>query len=195
MQYQPQYQQEYAPQAAQQHFEALPAGYGAPATNGYQQAAQYGGAPMQQGYAPEQQMPYDPQMQYVQQAQYADPGQFQQQAFAGGQPMMQPMHMAQPPMQHTQYVAAPQPAFQQPLGNGGKGKLVKAGRYVPFCLLLAPEVCAHWFRRRYLTSDEEQTTQGSWSMSLHLMRCACYGRVQVLAWEVVQAVRARKTHI
>jgi hypothetical protein len=124
--------QEYAPYPAQpqQYFEAAPApGYGGggpPA--GYQQPAGY----LQ--YAPE------PSVQYVQQAPQAgyyveSAPQFQQQYTQGAPQLIQPqqpMHMPQsPPMpmaQSQHYGAAPQPAFQQPLGNGGKGKLIKAGR-------------------------------------------------------------------
>ena len=109
-------------------------GYGGEGVAGYQE---YAAAPMQ-GFPPGQQV------QYVQSAPQAGGyyveaapqfQQQQQQQFMNGTPALiqgqQPTQMAQSPQamaQQPQYTSAPQPAFQQQLGNGGKGKLIKAGR-------------------------------------------------------------------
>jgi hypothetical protein len=135
MQYQQPYQPEYAPYPAQvppqQYYEAPMQGYGGEGIAGYQE---YAAAPMQ-GLPPGQQV------QYVQSAPQAGgyyveaaPQFQQQQQFIGGAPALiqgQPTQMAQSPQamaQQPQYTSAPHPAFQQQLGNGGKGKLIKAGR-------------------------------------------------------------------
>ena len=113
----------------------------------YEQAPGYGGGGAAPGFAAAPMPGFSPgqQVQYVQSAPqaggyYESAPQFQQQQQQqyGGAPALiqaqQPMQMPAQ-AQHPQYASAPQPAYQQPLGNSGRGKLIKAGR-------LAPSLCS-----------------------------------------------------
>ncbi len=116
----------------------------------YEQAPGYGGGGAASGFAAAPMPGYPPgqQVQYVQSAPqaggyYESAPQFQQQQqYGGGAPAL---IQAQQPMQrpaqaqHPQFASAPQPAYQQPLGNSGRGKLIKAGRFVPsLCSIALP---------------------------------------------------------